>query len=210
VKAPPPRATVWLVAVTCAVHLLLTATLLRDHAALLAGFVPARVSGARWYAEAPPWALTPLTATLIHANLAHVAFNMLMMGFCGRFVEAAIGTRGLILLYVVGAYAAAAAQWIAGPGETAPMIGASGAVSAVVGCYALLYGRNEVRDWGPIPGRVLHVLWLAAAWIGLQLLIGLAGIGLTPGTVAVAAHIGGFVAGLALARPLVRRRYRGV
>lgn len=208
-RAPPPRATVWLVAGTCGVHLVLASLRLVDHAALLAGFVPLRVGPTQWYAEALPVWITPLTATLIHANLLHLAFNMLMLGFCGKMVEAALGQRGVLALYVLGGYAAAAAQWAAGPMDATPMVGASGAVSAMVGAYALLYGQRRLKDWGPISGRLLNILWLAAAWIGLQLLIGIAGIGIDgTGAIAVAAHIGGFLAGLALAGPLLRWRYR--
>ena len=56
--------------------------------------------------------------------------------------------------------------------------------------------------WGPVPGRVVQLLWLAAAWIGIQLLVG--AIGLGGAEIAVGAHIGGFIAGLALTRPLLR------
>ncbi len=207
-QLPPPRATVWLVAATVAIHLMIALTRATDYAALMGGFVAARFVGVQWLPFAMPAILTPLTATLVHANVLHVAFNMLMLGFCGRFVEAALGPRGLLLLYGLGAYGAALAQFLAGPSSPVPMIGASGAVSAVVGAYALLYGKQRTQGWGPIPARALHVLWLAAAWIGLQLLVGLATLPGVSGTVAVAAHIGGFLAGLALARPLLLWRYR--
>ena len=81
----------------------------------------------------------------------------------------------------------------------------------MVGTYALLFGQRRAAAIGPIPGGVVHVAWLAAAWIGIQALIGFAGMGL-PGAggaaVAVGAHIGGFLVGLALARPLLLWRYR--
>lgn len=207
-RMPPPRATVGVVAVTAGLFLVVQLGRLTEHAALLAGFVPARFLGMAWLPFAVPALLTPLSATLVHANFLHVAFNLLMLGFCGRFVEAAVGWRGFLGLYVVGAYAAAFAQWLSAPAATAPMIGASGAVSAVVGAYSLLYGQRRVADWGPFSGRLLTILWLAAAWIGLQLLIGLAGAGVPDATIAVPAHIGGFIAGLLLARPLLLWRYR--
>lgn len=208
-KAPPPRATVGIAAFTAACHLVLSLTRLNDLATVLAGFVPARMIGMRWAPEAVPAVLTPLSGSLVHANLLHVGFNLLMLVFCGRFVEAAIGARGFIVLYVVGAYVAALFQFLSDPGGMVPMIGASGAVSAVVGAYALLYGQQRTKGWGPFSARFLHVLWLAAAWVGLQLLIGVAGTGGMPGTIAIAAHIGGFLAGLALARPLLLWKYRG-
>ena len=88
------------------------------------------------------------------------------------------------------------------------MIGASGAVSAVVGAYALLYSqRRGVAATSGRFGHWLQVAWLAAAWIAVQLLIALATT-VTQIGIAVAAHIGGFIAGLLLARPLLMWRYR--
>ena len=68
-----------------------------------------------------------------------------MLLFCGRSVERVLGGRGIVILYLVGAYAAAAAQYAADPAQTVPMVGASGAISAVLGAYALLFGRNKVK-----------------------------------------------------------------
>ena len=134
--------------------------------------------------------------------------NLLILVVCGRPTENILGMRGLVILYVVGAYAAAAAQYFAGPAETAPMIGASGAISAVLGAYALLFGRNRVKVANPTLALWLHAAWLAAAWVGLQLLVGFTfrteGVG-----IAIAAHIGGFLAGLLLAKPLLMLRWRG-
>jgi len=169
------------------------------------GFVPAAASGSvALPAEigGPPAWLTPLSATLVHGGWAHLALNLVMLVFCGREVERPLGGGGIALLYVVGAYAAAAGQWVQGPDAAAPMIGASGAISAVVAAYALLYGRRRagVSEFG-------HVLWLGAAWIGIQLLIALAGMGGTL-RIAIGAHIGGFLVGLLLTHPLLRWRYR--
>ena len=114
-------------------------------------------------------------------------------------------SRAIWVLYVIGAYAAALGQWVLDPSSTAPLIGASGAISAIIAAYAALYGQTRATALGPIPARVLHVLWLAAAWIGVQLLFALAGLG---GTIALGAHVGGFLIGLALTRPLLLWRYR--
>lgn len=177
-----------------------------DTASMQAGFIPLRLQ-----VDSPafvlPWLLTPLTATLVHGGWTHLGFNLIMLGFCGYEAERALGPRGLIVLYLIGAYVAAAGQWVAGPTSPVPMIGASGAISAVVGAYALLFGRRQAKAWGPIPAAVAQVLWLSAGWIGVQLLIKQT----EPAgqTVAIAAHIGGFLGGLALARPLLLWRWRG-
>lgn len=207
-------ATVATAASTIAVSLMLFASGSLAVASLGAGAVPARFEGALLppgLAMVVPTWLTPLSCTLIHGSVAHLALNMVMLVFCGMQAERAIGSVGLVVIYLVGAYAAAAGQWLLAPASPVPMIGASGAISAVVAAYALLYGRSQPAAIGPVPGGVVHVLWLAAAWIGIQALTGLAGMGV-PGAggapVAIGAHIGGFVAGLLLARPLLLWRYR--
>ena len=154
-----------------------------------------------------PWVTTPLTATLVHGGWAHLFFNLVMLGYIGRETERVLGATGTGVLYGIGAYLAAAGQWLAGPAATVPMIGASGAISALVGAYALLFGQRRVKAIGPVPAGVAHVLWLAAGWIGVQLLIGATEPAGQP--VAIWAHVGGFAAGLALARPLLLWRWRG-
>jgi membrane associated rhomboid family serine protease len=204
-----PRATVTITAVTALVSALLILTGMLGQAAIGAGFIPLRVDGAALpsgLAFGMPLWLTPLTATLIHGGWAHLLLNLVMFFFCGQQTERALGAGGIAALYLVGAYAAAAMQWAFAPASAVPMIGASGAISAVVGAYAVLFGRRRAKRLGPIPAHIVHIAWLAAAWIGIQLLIGFAGMGGV--TVAIGAHIGGFVAGLVLARPLLGWRFR--
>ena len=93
--------------------------------------------------------LTPLTATLVHSGFVHLLFNLLILLFCGRSVERVLGGSGIVILYLVGAYAAAAAQYPLDPDATVPMVGASGAISAVLGAYAMLFGRNKVKVANP-------------------------------------------------------------
>ena len=95
---PTPRATIILVAVTSVAWLVTSTAALNDVAAVLAGFIPARAGGVATAPGAVPFVLTPLTATLVHAGVIHLAFNMLMLGFCGRMVEAALGRWGIVLL----------------------------------------------------------------------------------------------------------------
>jgi membrane associated rhomboid family serine protease len=161
-------------------------------------------SGLSWRIPAD---LTPLSATLIHGGFGHVAMNVLTMLFCGRVVEKVLGGWSVLFLYVVGAYAAASAHYFANAGQIIPMVGASGAISAVVGAYAMLFSRSRAKRIGPIPAHYVHALWLAVAWTALQWLVGVAL--LTTGqNIAVAAHIGGFLAGLMFARTLLAMRYR--
>ena len=201
-------ATAILILVTVAVSLVVTLGGGDGYeASMRAGFIPARLSGLQTDYLAVPALLTPLSCTLLHAGLLHLAMNMLMLGFTGRETERAVGPWGLLLLYLVGAYAAAFAQWLPDPQSVTPMIGASGAASAVVGAYSLLFGKSRAKAIGPIPAKVVHVAWLAAAWTAINLAIGYAFLTANV-AVAAAAHIGGFFAGLALARPLLLWRWR--
>jgi len=179
-----------------------------DRAIQLFGFLPDGIGGA---GLVPVW-LQPLTATLVHAGFPHLLFNMIVLVFCGRPVETVLGTPSLAVLYVLGAYAAAGAQYLVDPG--AQMIGASGAISAVLGAYAMLFGRNKVKVASPTLALWLNALWLMTAWVVLNICIGIAlrgGSFLTGDggvQVAVAAHIGGFILGVLLANPLLLFKYR--
>lgn len=203
-------ATIAIAGITAIVSLIVTLLGLEQHAALYAGFMPARAS-LGFAGDVPglfPVILTPLSATLVHAGPLHLAFNLVTLVYCGFATERALGSRGVMILYLLGAYAACVAQWAVGPQSPVPMIGASGAASAIVGAYALLYGRQKTRDLGPLPGWLLHLLWLLAAWTVLNLAIGVlsAQAGMP---IAAAAHIGGFLLGVLLCRPLLLWRWRG-
>jgi membrane associated rhomboid family serine protease len=202
------RLTVALAGVTAVAWAIPSVFGLEAHAALFGGFIPARVWGATSVYPLAPLVLTPLTATLVHAGFIHLFFNLLMLVFCGRPVEAILGMRGIAILYVIGAYASAGMHFLFFPHSVAPMVGASGAISAVLGAYALLFGRNKVKVRSPALASLLHALWLFAAWTGIQILVGLT-VRIQGEAIAVAAHIGGFLVGLALAKPLLLLRWRG-
>ena len=178
-----------------------------EQAAFALGFIPLRVLHPAVSFPAAPAFLTPLTATLAHSGLVHVGFNLLMLVWCGTAVERVLGPTGLVVLYLVGAYAAAAAQWALDPTGTTPMIGASGAISAVVGAFALSFGRAKAFTSNLRLNRWINVLWLMVAWTILETMMGwLAG---SQGyLLATPAHVGGFLAGLLLQRPLLLWRYR--
>lgn len=203
-------ATTLLTGISCAAWLIVSLFGVDGVVTLAAGFIPATVLNP---VSAPPgvyllpfW-ITPLTATLVHGGIFHLALNMVMLVICGRLLERTIGSWGVVALYGVGAYCAAVGQWALGPDSVVPTIGASGAISALVGAYALLFANQPVPKIGPIPPRVVRVVWLLTAWVAIQLMIGFA-TSIDGPTIAIGAHIGGFIAGLALARPLLLWRYR--
>ena len=196
-------------ALVCVVlFILLWITGYQVEAIVRAGFVPARFGTDLILPPGAmvPFVLTPLTSAFLHGGWLHLIFNMVMLLFIGRQLEAPLGAKAIAALLVVGAYAGAFAQFLADPQSPVPMIGASGAISALLAVFALIFSRTKTSAIGPIPAHWVRALWLAAAWIALQLALGFAGGG-GFGAVAIWAHVGGFLAGLILARPLLRWRF---
>lgn len=200
-------ATFWIAAVTAVVSVFTGLGMLGVHAPLTFGFVPARVSGLAFPFASIPVLLTPLSATLVHGGTLHLGFNLLMLVWCGLAVERVLGSGAVVTLYAVSAYAAMAAQFAADPAGVAPVIGASGAISGLIGAYALSFGRPKLVTQNMKLNRWIHIAWLAAAWAVLQWVVGWSA-GQQGMLLATPAHIGGFVAGLLLQRPLLLWRYR--
>jgi membrane associated rhomboid family serine protease len=158
--------------------------------------------------------LTPVSAAFLHGGVAHVVMNMLMLLLIGKMVERVLGGVLYLALYIGSAYAAAAMEWLAAfmawpmsVDMMAPAIGASGAISGIIGAYALLFPNKKPKAWGPIPAEYARPLHLTISWVGLNLALGFVGPGLGI-TIAIWSHIGGFIAGLLMARPLLLWRYR--
>jgi membrane associated rhomboid family serine protease len=148
--------------------------------------------------------LVPVATHLfLHAGWLHLAGNMLYLWIFGNNVEDRLGRPGFVLAYLAFGVVAAGAQIAVDPASTTPLVGASGAISGVLGAYVVLYPRARVLSLVflvffyqlmEVPAVALLGLWFV-----LQLLSGLASLGATTeGGVAVFAHIGGFVAGVAL------------
>jgi membrane associated rhomboid family serine protease len=182
----------------------MTASIGDARALLEMGVIPARLAGQsiEGVGVVPAW-LTPLTTVFAHTSFLHLAFNALILVYCGQRVESAVGNRWLAILLVAGAYGAAIAELLWSPGALMPIVGASGATSALIAMYAMLFSEQKVASRGPIPGYVLRGLWLLAAWTGLQLLVAVA----SDGQIATVAHTGGFLTGLLLSRPILNRRF---
>ena len=200
------RLTLVLTVATLLAFVLVNAAGLWVQATVWGAFVPVRATMIDNATVAPFW-LTPITAAFLHFNWVHLAMNLLFLVVCGRPVESVLGWLGLATLYLLGAYAAAAGQYLLEPASPYPMIGASGAISAVVGAYAILFGRNKVKVANPRLAVTLNALWLMAAWVAIQFAVGITFGGLGIG-IAVGAHIGGFLIGVLLANPLLLLRYR--
>ncbi len=203
----PQTATVWIAVVTALAWGIAAALGMSDQAAIALGFIPDRWSGAAMLGPAVPAALTPLSATLVHAGILHLAFNLLVFVWCGNQVERVIGAKSLVFVYVVAAYTAAVVEWLVTPHAQVPMVGASGAISGVIGAFALTFGQQKQIVRSRRLNRALNALWLLVAWVVLQLMTG-ALAGFEGVLVATPAHVGGFLAGLLMQRPLLMWRYR--
>lgn len=171
------------------------------------GFTPALVGVDLSHSLAIPWWLTPFTSALLHGDWVHLLINMIVLLFVGSQVERVIGGAALTFAYIVGGLVAAGAQYAAGPQSIIPMVGASGAISALFGLYALFFGRPKQMVQHPGLNRAIHVAWLLVTWVTLQWMAGYlaGGQGIL---LATPAHIGGFIAGILLQRPLLLWRYR--
>ncbi len=158
--------------------------------------------------------LTPLTSMFLHGSWAHILGNGLFLWVFGKHVEDAMGRLRFAVFYVVCGLFAAGAQVAGGPASPVPMVGASGAISGVLGAYLVLYPRARVNMLFIIVFfvRVIPLpAWLVLLyWFGIQLLTALpqlAGMDRDVSAgVAVMAHVGGFLAGLLLVKLFVNER----
>jgi membrane associated rhomboid family serine protease len=179
-----------------------------EQAILAFGVTPAVLFG---HAPSPatPWPmLTILTSMFLHGGWMHLIGNMLYLWIFGNNVEDATGHVRFALFYLACGAAAVFAQALPAPDSTIPMIGASGAISGVLGAYLLLYPHARVLVLIPL-GLLSRLIRLPAMvvlgfWFLLQILSTLLADPNQPG-VAFRAHAGGFVAGMVLL-PLFKRR----
>lgn len=182
-----------------------------EAAVLSLGVIPAVLFGDK--ALLPELALVPPTLTVftsmfLHGSWMHLIGNMLYLWIFGNNVEDAMGHVRFVLFYLLCGIAAVLAQALPNTDSTIPMIGASGAISGVLGAYLLLYPHARVLVLIPIGlyTRLVHLPAMAVLgfWFVLQL-INSAFADPRGGGVAFGAHIGGFIAGMALL-PIFKHR----
>lgn len=173
-----------------------------EAAVFLFGLIPGELLGTvRGHDGGPPAVVTMFTSMFLHGGWLHLLGNMGYLWIFGDNIEASLGSRRYLVFYLVCGVAAALAQTIAAPLSDVPMIGASGAISGVLGAYMMLHPRANIRVfvWIIIYFSVwnLPAFVVLGFWFGGQLLSSMAVDASEPG-VAFMAHIGGFVAGAAL------------
>ncbi|WP_119165674.1 rhomboid family intramembrane serine protease [Algihabitans albus] len=169
------------------------------------GFIPAVFGGG---AELPasfgaaPSLLTLVSSQFLHGDLFHLVFNMLFLWVFGDNIEDALGHGKFLVFYLLSGVVAALAHFGFNLGSEVPVIGASGAISGVLGAYLLLYPRAWVLTPVAFMPLMLPAGLMLLFWFGMQLLNVFEGD--ASSNVAWWAHIGGFVVGLALVGPMKR------
>ena len=145
-----------------------------------------------------------LTSMFLHGSWMHLIGNMWFLWLFGNNVEDSMTRPRFVIFYLACGLAAALAQVAADPSSAIPMVGASGAISGVMGAYLVLFPRVRVYTFIPL-GFVMTSMALPAwvmliYWMVLQIIGGLGSIGAEGGGVAFWAHIGGFIAGVVLVK----------
>jgi membrane associated rhomboid family serine protease len=175
----------------------------------LLGFMPAMLFG-HASIEGDPW-VSPrgsiFTAMFLHGDFWHLASNMLYLWIFGDTVEDRVGRLRFVAFYLICGAIAALSQALPDMRSTVPMIGASGAVSGVLGAYVVLYPRARVLVAAPfvllrVPALIVLGLW----FVGQVMSSFVAETG--AGGVAFLAHVGGFIGGAILIRWFLRERRR--
>lgn len=164
------------------------------------GAVPCEITGA-CSVNGLGWT-SLLTSMFLHGSWEHLLGNMLFLWVFGNNIEDSMGHTRFIAFYLICGVAAALAHVFLSPASATPTVGASGAISGVMGAYVLLYPKVRVRTWLP-PFFFFNVpaLFFLGYWFFIQLATGLMSFGPEAGEsggVAFWAHVGGFVAGLVL------------
>lgn len=155
-----------------------------------------------------PFWTTLFTSMFLHAGWMHLGGNMLYLWIFGDNLEGVMGHGRFLVFYLICGIAAGLAQIFASGPSNIPSLGASGAISGVLGGYLVLFPRNRVRVL--TRGGIMSVpaVVVLGLWIVIQLISGIGTIANTTesGGVAYMAHIGGFVAGLLLVKPMTLGR----
>lgn len=171
------------------------------------GAIPCEVTGA-CAVEGLGWGAV-LSSMFMHGSWEHILGNMVFLWVFGNNIEDSMGHLRFIVFYLLCGVVAALAHIYLSPASQIPAVGASGAISGVMGAYIVLYPRVRVHTWVP-PFFFLDLpaVMLLGYWFFIQLASGIVSFGPEMGEqggVAVWAHVGGFVAGVVLIRIFERR-----
>jgi membrane associated rhomboid family serine protease len=151
------------------------------------------------------------TSMFMHGGLAHIAGNMLYLWIFGDNVEDSMGPAKYLAFYLLGGIVASLTHLFTNPGSQIPTVGASGAIAAVLGAYLVLFPQSRIVTFIPLGFfmrlTVVPAIVVLGFWFVLQLFSGVLSLGGPDvGGVAFWAHIGGFVAGIVMAKLLASGR----
>lgn len=141
---------------------------------------------------------TPFTSMFMHGGLGHLASNMWFLHVFGDNVEDALGHARYLAFYLVSGLVAVLAHGLIEPSSQVPLVGASGAISGVLGAYIVLHPRARIVTWAFVFIMELSAWFFLLIWFGMQVISGFGTLGGGQTGVAFFAHIGGFVAGVVL------------
>ena len=155
----------------------------------------------------PFWS-TLITSMFLHGGWMHLGGNMLYLWIFGDNLEKVMGPARFLFFYLACGIAAGLAHILFSGASNVPTVGASGAISGVLGGYLVLFPRNQVRVLTRGGVVALPAIAVLGFWIVIQLINGLGSLAVTTdnGGVAYMAHVGGFVAGVVLVKLLAARR----
>jgi membrane associated rhomboid family serine protease len=171
------------------------------------GFTPFDVMAGAWQENPVATLASPIVSQFLMSSLFSTLFNTLFILIAGRYVERSIGPVGLIATLIAGAYAGSLARLVLTPHSFLTTMDASAGLFALLGAYFTLYGVPNIL---PVPrhyGRFAQVAALAGFWIVLQIAFMLAS-GVFELSLTVVNPLGGLIAGMLVAKPLLRLRYR--
>jgi membrane associated rhomboid family serine protease len=201
-----PAVTLLLIAANAAIfiHQILLPSTQMNEFILRYGAVPYYISNGTHFE-------TIFTSMFLHGGFLHLAGNMLYLYIFGDNIESVLGSFRFIIFYLLCGVLAFASHYLFDLGSQTPMIGASGAISGILGAYAVRFPRARVAVLVPIfiwIWRVFEIpaIWVLGMWFVMQVFSGAIG-SAQSGGVAWLAHVGGFIAGIMLMRARQRRTF---
>lgn len=165
-----------------------------EHSVMRYGFIPADFSEGQMSELA-----NSFYSMFMHGGWLHLLGNVWFLRIFGDNVEDELGHVRYLVFYLACGFAADAAHYVSGPLSNEPIVGASGAISAVLGAYMIRHPMARVRAWSGIiwmPIVELPAIVLLFFWAAMQVLMALTSVSGTGGGVAYWAHLGGFAAGI--------------
>jgi len=178
-----------------------------DKAAILLGFIPGDFLAGGWSNDPIRSWLSPLASAFLARDLLSAIFNLVFLLIAGRYVEKAVRPLGLGVIFVAGAYGGALARLILTPGSALASAGLDAPLFAVIGAYFMLYGVPAAIPIARHHNRLTQIAILAAVWMVIQIAFAVIAQSFAV-SVTIVEPIGGLIAGVALARPMLAWAYR--